>query len=229
MRIINPYVEVPEIDGAQLLRNIEKAGRTCYKSEARITPESHIPFIEMIMKSGHHSMFEHEKVTARIICDRGVSHEIVRHRLAAYSQESTRYCNYAGEKFGKEITVIRPFFFEANTEENIGRRIAWETAMENAELGYFDLLDNGASAQEARSVLPNSLKTEIVVTYNLREWRHFFTLRAAKAAHPQMQQIAIPLLLWFKDNLAPLFDDVDYNRDFDTTNYAKVVVMGGDQ
>ena len=224
MKIIKPYVELPEINGKQLLKNIEKAGRVCYKSEAKITDNSYRGFIEMIMKSGHHSMFEHEKVTVRIICDRGVSHEIVRHRLAAYSQESTRYCNYAGEKFGNEITAIQPFFFPAWSA-------IWETwkdGMSQCEEVYFHLLDMGASAQEARSVLPNSLKTEIVVTYDLREWRHFFTLRAAKAAHPQMQQVAIPLLLWFKEQLGPLYDDIDYNRDFKPENYAEIVALGGD-
>jgi len=224
MKIINPYVEVPEINGEALLRNIEKAGRTCYKSETKITEESYIPFIEMIMKSGHHSMFEHEKVTVRIICDRGVSHEIVRHRLAAYSQESTRYCNYAGDKFGNEITVIEPFFFKNDAKKHS----RWHQSCREAQYNYFDLLELGASAQEARSVLPNSLKTEIVVTYNLREWRHFFTLRAAKTAHPQMQQVAIPLLLWFKEQLSPLYDDIGYNRDFELANYAGLVVQGGD-
>lgn len=223
MRIINPYVEVPEINGEQLLRNIEKAGRTCYKSEEKITKESYRPFIEKIMKSGHHSMFEHEKVTVRIICDRGVTHEIVRHRLAAYSQESTRYCNYSGDKYGNEITVIKPFFFDKYEKKGL-----WQSACQRAEESYFALLTCGASPQEARSVLPNSLKTEIVVTYNLREWRHFFALRCAKTAHPQMQQVAIPLLLYFKDQLSPLFDDIEYNEGFDPAKYAEVVILGGD-
>lgn len=221
MRIINPYVEVPKINGEQLLRNIEEAGRTCYKSEGAITSDSYRPFIEMIMKSGHHSMFEHEKVTVRIICDRGVTHEIVRHRLAAYSQESTRYCNYSGERFGNEITVIEPFFFENYEDKKLYR--LWKEACEQSEQYYFHLLKQGAIPQEARSVLPNSLKTEIVVTYNLREWRHFFSLRADGAAHPQMQQIAIPLLLHFKQELSPLFDDIGYNEDFNPEYYAEII------
>jgi thymidylate synthase (FAD) len=219
MRIIDPHVEVPDIEGEALLRNIEKAGRTCYKSEAKITEDSYKSFVEMIMKSGHHSMFEHEKVTVRIICDRGVSHEIVRHRLAAYSQESTRYCNYSGDKLGKEITLVKPFFFSGEND----KWDEWARACYRAETAYMELLKMGASPQEARSVLPNSLKTEIVVTYNLREWRHFFNLRAAKTAHPQMQQVAIPLLLYFKEKLSPLFDDIEYNQNFNPSNYAKVV------
>ncbi|NLF83451.1 MAG: FAD-dependent thymidylate synthase [Candidatus Gastranaerophilales bacterium] len=223
MKIINPCVEVPEIDGVALLRNIEEAGRTCYKSEGLIASGSYYPFIKKIMELGHHSMFEHEKVTVRIICDRGVTHEIVRHRLAAYSQESTRYCNYAGDKFGNEITVIKPFFFSCSDEKDINYEL-WEEACKHAEYYYFNMLAGGASPQEARSILPNSLKTEIVVTYNLREWRHFFSLRAAKAAHPQMQQVAIPLLLWFKEKLAPLYDDIDYNRDFNPEDYAEIII-----
>ena len=137
-------------------------------------------------------------------CWCGNSHEIVRHRIAAYSQESTRYCNYSNSKFGNEITVIEPFFFKDNPE----RYELWKTAMEQAEATYFSLLKIGASPQEARSVLPNSLKTEIVVTYNLREWRHFFKLRTSAAAHPQMREIARPLLKAFQAQIPVVFDDI---------------------
>ena len=186
MRIVKPSFHIEEVDGMELLKKIEKAGRTCYKSEDRITDDSALTFVKTICKSGHESVLEHEKVTVRIICDRGVSHEIVRHRIAAYSQESTRYCNYSNSKFGNEITVIEPLFFKDNPE----RYELWKTAMEQAEATYFSLLKIGASPQEARSVLPNSLKTEIVVTYNLREWKHFFKLRTSPAAHPQMREVA---------------------------------------
>lgn len=220
MRIIEPYVKVQPFNSEYLMGSIEEAGRTCYKSEGAITPLSYRGFIEKIIKSGHESVLEHEKLTARFIIDRGVSHEVVRHRIAAYSQESTRYCNYAGDKFGGEITVIRPFFFK-------NKPIAmdfWETACKMAEECYFALLNAGCLAQEARSVLPNSLKTEIVVTYNLREWRHFFRLRAAKAAHPQMQQVAIPLLLFMQRNLAPVFQDIGFNQDFPREHYAEIII-----
>lgn len=217
MRIIEPYVEVQSFDGVQLMKNIEKAGRTCYKSEGAITEESYKAFIKRIIKSGHESVLEHEKVTCRIICDRGVSHEIVRHRIAAYSQESTRYCNYSGERFGNEITVIRPFFFDKYDKKGL-----WQIACHTAQQYYFLLLETGATPQEARSVLPNSLKTEIVVTYNLREWRHFFRLRADKAAHPQMQQIAIPLFKFMYSYLPDIFVDILFNTNFLPENYAKV-------
>lgn len=205
MKIIKPYFEIEEINGIKLLKNIEKAGRTCYKSENLITEDSAIKFIkDKIVKLGHESVLEHEKVTVRIVCDRGVTHEIVRHRIAAYSQESTRYCNYAKQKFGNEITVIEPYFFKDNPE----RYEFWKKAMEQAEAQYFALLAAGATPQEARSVLPNSLKTEIVVTYNLREWRHFFKLRTSPAAHPQMREIAIPMLEEFKKMIPVIFDDI---------------------
>ena len=220
MRIIDPYVKVQPFNSEYLMGSIEEAGRTCYKSEGAITPLSYREFIEKIIKSGHESVLEHEKLTVRFIIDRGVSHEVVRHRIAAYSQESTRYCNYAGDKFGNEITVIKPWFFE-------GKPLAmdhWKTACKMAEEYSFALLNAGCLAQEARSVLPNSLKTEIVVTYNLREWRHFFRLRAAKAAHPQMQQVAIPLLLFMQRNLAPVFQDIGFNQDFPREHYAEIII-----
>ena len=207
MRIVKPSFHIEEVDGMELLKKIEKAGRTCYKSEDRITDDSALTFVKTICKSGHESVLEHEKVTVRIICDRGVSHEIVRHRIAAYSQESTRYCNYSNSKFGNEITVIEPLFFKDNPE----RYELWKTAMEQAEATYFSLLKIGASPQEARSVLPNSLKTEIVVTYNLREWRHFFKLRTSAAAHPQMREIARPLLKAFQAQIPVVFDDIIFD------------------
>jgi thymidylate synthase (FAD) len=205
MKIIEPYFTIEsEINSDSILKAIELAGRTSYKSEDRITPESAESFVQMIMKNNHLAVIEHQSVTVRIICDRGVSHEIVRHRIASYVQESSRFCNYSKGKFGSEITVIKPCFYKEDTPlYNI-----WKYACELAEQQYMLMIDSGATAQEARSVLPNSLKTEIVVTMNLREWRHFFTLRTAKAAHPQMREIAIPLLNEFKSKIPIIFDDI---------------------
>ena len=201
MEIIKPYVVLEDaIDGERILKNLERYGRTCYKSEDRITPDSARKFVAGIIKSGHESVIEHEKVTVRVICDRGVTHEIVRHRLASYSQESTRYCNYKS----RGVKVIEPFFF-VNDDKKY--RI-WQEAMLNCEKAYNTLIELGASPQEARSVLPNSLKTEIVITYNLREWRHFFKLRASARAHPQMREIIIPLLEEFKKRIPVIFDDI---------------------
>jgi thymidylate synthase (FAD) len=218
MKVINPKVIVPQVNWQGILKSIEYYGRKAYKSEDKITDESAPRFIGDIIGRGHESVIEHEKISVIFICDRGVSHEIVRHRIAAYTQESTRYCNYIHDKFGSMITVIRPFFWRVGSK----RYTIWEDSIEYAEDNYMELINSGASPQEARSVLPNSLKTEIAVTYNLREWRHFFTLRCAKDAHPQMRQLAIPLLLYFKSQLGVIFDGIDYDHDFPQEHYAKI-------
>ncbi len=205
MRIIEPYFEILEdIDGMEILKRIERKGRVCYKSEGKITEGSAVRFVRNLIKKGHESVIEHEKISVRIICDRGVSHEIVRHRIASYSQESTRYCNYCDEKFGKELTFIRPVFWKEDKE----RMRVWEESMQEIEDTYNKLIDLGAHPQEARSILPNSLKTEIIVTMNLREWRHFFKLRTAKRAHPQMRQIAGALLTDLSERLPVIFEDI---------------------
>lgn len=205
MKIINAsyHIETP-IDGAEILKRIEKAGRTCYKSEDRITDESAENFVRMLMERGHESVLEHESITVRFVCDRGVSHETVRHRIASFSQESTRYCNYSGNRFGNQITFIKPCFLEEGTD---GYKL-WKQAMFIAEKEYFALLNWGCTPQEARSVLPNSIKTEIVMTANLREWRHFLKLRTAKAAHPQMRELTVPLLEELQRQIPVVFDDI---------------------
>lgn len=204
VQIITPSFKIEStLDGDAILKDIERYGRTCYKSEDKITEDSAKKFVKMIMKRGHVSVIEHVSATVRIICDRGVTHEIVRHRLASYSQESTRYCNYSSSKFGNEIKVIDLMPFLSEDQLPI-----WLKAMSNAENAYLDLLAAGASPQIARSVLPNSLKTEIVVTYNLREWMHFFSLRAASPSHPQMREIACPLLAEFRKRIPIIFDHV---------------------
>lgn len=209
MNIIKPYFIIEDkIDGEEILKKIERAGRTSYKSESRITPDSARKFVKMIIERGHFSVIEHYCISVRVVCDRGVSHEIVRHRLASYTQESTRYCNYSKGKFGSEITVIEPVFWDLSKPEDKKKYEVWKKAMENDEKAYMKLIKLGATPQEARSVLPNSLKTEIVITMNLREWHHFFKLRTSKEAHPQMREIAIPLLKEFKKKIPVIFDDI---------------------
>ncbi|GHU46081.1 thymidylate synthase [Clostridia bacterium] len=196
---------IDDVNGENILRHIEQAGRTCYKSNtSEDESDSHLRFVRMIIKNGHESVLEHEKVSVRIICDRGVTHEIVRHRLGSYSQESTRYCNYTHDKFGSEITCITPTFWK-DKAELMG---AWRNAMEQAEQVYNDMISQGATPEQARSVLPNSLKTEIVVTYNLREWRHFLKLRTAKAAHPQMREVALLCLESLRSKIPVIFEDI---------------------
>lgn len=205
MKVVNASFEIIDtIRPEEILKNIEKFGRVCYKSESNITEDSASPFISRIIKSGHESVIEHEKISVKIVCDRGVSHEIVRHRIASYSQESTRYCNYIKDKFGNELTFIKPIFW---AEESPEYQI-WFSSMENIEYTYMQLINLGARPEQARTVLPNSLKTEIIVTMNLREWRHFFKLRTSNRAHPQMREISIPLLQEFKALLPCIFDDI---------------------
>ena len=207
MKIINPSVQLEdEIDGQAILKKLERIGRTCYKSENSITDDSAERFVKTLIKNGHESVLEHESISVRVICDRGVSHEIVRHRIASYSQESTRYCNYSKDKFGNELTFIKPCFW--NNETNVNY-LNWENVLENIECAYFGMLKCGATPQEARSILPNSIKTEIVMTMNLREWRHFFKLRCDKAAHPQTREIANMILEEFRKEIPVVFDDLE--------------------
>ena len=211
MKSIKPsFIIESDIDGEIILKHIEKAGRTAYKTEDKIIPDSARKFVEKILDMGHESVIEHYNITVRVICDRGVTHEIVRHRMASYTQESTRYCNYSAGKFGEEITVIKPCFWISGSEIDQKKYEIWDGAMKAAEKAYLELINLGASPQEARSVLPNSLKTEIVMTMNLREWRHFFKLRTSNAAHPQMREIARPLLDEIKKQLPVIFDDIVY-------------------
>ena len=205
MRIIEAkaYFTSP-VNTERVMADIEEYGRTCYRSEDHITDESADNFVRRILRKGHESVIEHEKLTARIICDRGVSHELVRHRLASYSQESTRDCNYSKGKVGKELTFVRPCFWP---DDSLQYHL-WRSAMSTAEGVYMYLLENGAKPEEARSVLPNSLKTEVVMTANLREWRHFFRLRCAPAAHPQMREIANQLLAQAYAELPAIFEDI---------------------
>ena len=208
MKIIKPSYEImTKINREEILKTLEMAGRTCYKSEDKITEESAGRFVKTLIKSGHEAMIEHFNLTIKFICDRGVTHEIVRHRVASYAQESTRYCNYSQDKFGNEITVIEPYFFANNDDDS--NYYYWQESCEWAEEYYFKLLKNGATPQEARSVLPNSLKTEIVVTMNMRELRHFLRLRTAKVAHPQIREIAIPLLNELQEKLPEIFGDIE--------------------
>ena len=207
MKIIEPSFEIltPFIreDALQMLRHIERSARVCYKSEGKTTPDSAPDFVRKISQTfKHESVIEHCAVSVLFTVDRGVTHEMVRHRLAAYSQESTRYCNYGKDGFGNEITVIKPPFFEEGTKAYD----YWYSAMVEAEKRYLQLIEDKRSPQEARSVLPNSLKTEIVMTANLREWRHVFKLRTSSNAHPQMQQS--PLLAYFTEVMPELFSDI---------------------
>lgn len=221
MKLIKPsYQILTDIQPDQILTRIERAGRTCYKSEDKVTTESAEKFVASLIKSGHESVIEHESFSVKFICDRGVSHELVRHRLASFSQESTRYCNYSKDKFDNQLTFIIPCWldiqngFETTTEDIRQMRglnplywqFYWSLAI--AETSYIELLKGEWTPQQARSVLPNSLKTEIVVTANLREWRTIFKQRTSNAAHPQMRELMCPLLEELKQKLPVIFNDI---------------------
>ena len=214
MKIIKPSYEIltPISDGGiKELQHIEKIGRVCYKSEDRITDdgESAKKFVKMLISNGHEAMIEHSSLSVKFVVDRGVSHELVRHRIASFAQESTRYCNYSKDKFGNEITVIEPCFWNEDT----GFYECWKVSCEQSERYYFELLNGGATPQQARTVLPNSLKTEITITANYREWRNFFKLRTAEPAHPQMREVTIPLLKELKTLIPIIFDDIEVENE----------------
>jgi thymidylate synthase (FAD) len=225
MRLIKPYFKIlTPIDRWEYLKDIERAGRTCYKSEDKITDSSASAFVKMILKSGHESVIEHKGFSVLFVCDRGVSHELVRHRLSSFSQESTRYCSYNKDKFGNECTFIIPEWLDMNEGHWEPTSLGWQNeevllinrnealtfmdALSESEQAYFSLLNQGWKPQQARSVLPNALKTEIVVTANLREWRLIFKQRTSKAAHPQMRELMIPLLQKIKETLPEIFEDI---------------------
>ena len=224
MKIISAkYQILTPINGMEMLKSIEYIARTCYKSEDSITYISAVKMFESLIRSGHEAMLEHQIISVKFIVDRGLSHELVRHRMASYAQESTRYCNYSKDKFGNELTFIKPCFWEQlsdNIEDNYALG-EWEAAMADAEMHYFNLIENGATPEQARTVLPNSIKTEVVMTANLREWRHFFKLRVLGTTgkpHPQMWEVAAPLLAEFKALIPVVFDDLVQEEKYESVN-----------
>ncbi|SRR6056297_486615 len=195
MRILDPMVRLVDFPPTNTAyHRIAKAARTCTKSSSE--NKGLVDDTELILKCierGHESVLEHVSVTAHIICDRGVSHELVRHRLAGFSQESTRWCNYGQYRFGgfnRELTFIKPATMYKGTTEYF----MWKRLMENIEDYYMEYMRMSVSPQSARSILPNSLKTELYMTANLREWRHILKVRTAKDAHPDMRAVMKSLL-----------------------------------
>lgn len=208
MRVINAgYEIISDLNGAEILKHIERCARVCYKSEDRITDGSAEKMVAALIRSGHEAMLEHYSFTVKFICDRGIANELVRHRIASFAQESSRYCCYAKDKFGKELTFINPCFWEPDSD-NYAR---WFHEMDESEKTYLAMIESGATPEQARDILPTSIKTEIVMTANLREFRHFFKLRAEGVTgkpHPQMLEITIPLLKELKQKIPVVFDDI---------------------
>lgn len=200
--------------GKEELQRIELAARTCYKSESKITEDgkSARAIVANIIRAGHEAMIEHSQLTVKFICDRAIANEIARHRLCSFAQESTRYCNYSSDKFNSEITVVKPLYLDTNSQRTLAYEV-WKAACLSAERSYFDLLEFGLMPEEARAVLPNSLKTEIVVTANYREWRNILKLRTDSHAHPQIRQLMIPLMMELKCRIPVVFDDIPIPSD----------------
>ena len=213
MKILKPSIEIIDAPSYEaVLEKIERIGRVCYKSEDKITEGSAEGFIRGIIKRGHESVIEHQNLTIKVICDRGVTHEIVRHRIASYSQESTRYCNYSGEKFEGQIAVIdiaSGFGWDLSDHKDAMKYGIWLRAMEDADRHYQAMIAAGATPQEARAVLPNSLKTELVMTMNLRTWRHFLRLRDSLKAHPQAQEVAHMIAVELTERYPVFFEDLE--------------------
>ncbi len=205
MNIIEPSVDILACPSeAECLKLLEIAGKTCYRSELSAEPEK---FVKNIIKRGHLSVIEHVNVTVQIICDRGIMAELTRHRLASFSVESSRYCNYSNNKFNKQITLIKPFYWKEDSHEY---RL-WKLTMETIEEAYMALLKSKATPEQARSVLPNSLATRIIMTANLREWLHIIKLRCSDQAHPQMREVMHLAREIMQDQLPSIFGE--YNAD----------------
>ena len=234
MKIIKPELYIEHYDGVKIMKKIERACRTCYKSEGNITEESYKNLLKNCINRGHESVLEHEKITIRMICDVGCYKDLTRHRAgASFSIESTRYCNYSKDKFDNQIKFIEPVYYtetwkdrnyegSAMNDEEIKSKI-WETTMSDIESAYNKMAELKCTPDEMRMLLPHSTAAEITMTANIREWKHILSLRASKAAHPAVQQVMIPLLKDFQKTMPEIFGDVEYNTEFPNEKYAKVI------
>ena len=218
MEIIKPWIEVEKYDVKRILKNIEKACRTCYRSENLIDEDSYKKILKNCISRGHESILEHEKITVRLKCDIGVYKDLTRHRAGtAFSIESTRYCNYSKDKFTNCIKFIDPIFIQDKTNYDI-----WKKTMEDIEKNYLEMAHNGAAPDELRMLLPHSTAAEVTMTCNIREWRHILSLRCSSRVHPAIRQLLIPLLLKFKEDFPELFDDIEYDLEFPKEWYAEL-------
>ncbi len=219
MRIVEPWIKVEKIDGKKIMKRIERACRTCYRSEGKIAEDSYKSLIKNCLTRGHESVLEHEKVTVRIYNDIGSYKDLTRHRFASFSVESTRYCSYDKDKYGNEISVINPVYIE---DKEIYE--TWKKAVEEMEKGYMKMKELGATTDMCRNLLPHSTAAEYTMTANIREWKHIFSLRANNHVHPAIRQVMIPLLKYFKEQMPEIFEEVPYDEDFNPDYYAKLTV-----
>ena len=219
MRIVEPWIKVEKIDGKKIMKRIERACRTCYRSEGKITEDSYKNLINNCITRGHESVLEHEKVTVRIYSDVGSYKDLTRHRFASFSVESTRYCSYDKDKYGNEIAFINPVYIENKEMYEI-----WKKTMKEIENSYIEMKKLGATTDMCREVLPHSTAGEYTMTANIREWKHILSLRTTKHVHPSIRQVLIPLLKYFKEEMPEIFGDVEYDEDFNPKYYAKLSI-----
>ena len=220
MKIIKPLIEVEDYDGIKIMKNIERACRTCYRSEGMITDDSYKRLLTNCLNRGHESVLEHEKITVRMTCDIGVYKDLTRHRFGSFSIESTRYCNYGKDKFDNEIKFIDPCNMDEKELFN-----EWYSACTEIEQRYLKMAELGATPDQMRMILPHSTAAQVTMTCNIREWRHILDLRTKKMTHPAIRQILIPLLLRFKKDMPELFSDIEYDTEFPKEKYAKLEVI----
>jgi len=218
MKIIEPKIEIENANYNQIMKNLERACRTCYRSEDKITEKSYKTLLKNCINRGHESILEHEKITIRMTCDIGVYKDLTRHRHASFSIESTRYCNYGKDKFDNQIKFIKPVNIEKGTEIYA----EWEKSLEEIEKHYIKMVELGATPDQMRMILPHSTAALVTMTANIREWKHIFSLRCTKHAHPAVEQVMIPLLLHFKKNMPEIFENVEYDEEFDKSKYATI-------
>lgn len=221
MKIIEPKIEVENVDYNQIMKNLERACRTCYRSEDKVTEESYKTLLKNCVNRGHESILEHEKVTIRMVCDIGVYKDLTRHRHASFSIESTRYCNYGKDKFENQIKYIKP----VNIEEGTELYAEWKKSLEEIEKHYIKMAELGATPDQMRMILPHSTAALVTMTANIREWKHILSLRCTKHAHPAVEQVMIPLLIKFKEEMPEIFENIEYDTDFDKNKYAKLVTI----
>ena len=220
MKIIKPLIEVEDYDGIKIMKNIERACRTCYRSEGMITDDSYKRLLTNCLNRGHESVLEHEKITVRMTCDIGVYKDLTRHRFGSFSIESTRYCNYGKDKFDNEIKFIDPCNMDEKELFN-----EWYSACTEIEQRYLKMAELGATPDQMRMILPHSTAAQVTMTCNIREWRHILDLRTKKMTHPAIRQILIPLLLKFKKDMPELFSDIEYDTECPKEKDAKLEVI----
>lgn len=219
MRLVEPWIKVENFDGVKIMKRIERACRTCYRSEDKISEESYKNLLTNCLNRGHESVLEHEKITVRIYSDIGTYKDLTRHRFASFSVESTRYCSYNKDKYGNEIAVVNPVYIE---DKEVFE--TWKKAIEDMEKAYMKMKELGASTDMCREILPHSTAAEYTMTANIREWKHILELRTTNHVHPAVRQVLIPLLLLFKEQMPEIFGDIEYDKEFNPKYYAKLTM-----